>query len=281
MPGRERLPFEGDPVAVLGDAFDLRDSKHLAHAGDQGEPLGGGPGTVSLVMCVSLSTPILLVSSGSNGFRGKSVSASLTPLADNYTRLFLAGTESAVCRSVSRWSARMSMATIICPLAVTAMGRRPSRKVSGFPVRSAAGFAPNLPNIYGLTLPHPGSRLRADNPVLAPPQRPNDASPSRPDHGRSFVCKGTELLCPDQPRCSAAGGLGRVSGAGAILMVSVVGALQMRQDERLSERGFLRLMADVYRRLPLLLTRKQDTSDSGWTLTARANMCQPRAPSIG
>jgi hypothetical protein len=37
----------------------------------------------------------------------------------------------------------MSMATMICLLAVTAMRRRPSPKVSGFPVRSAAGFVPN------------------------------------------------------------------------------------------------------------------------------------------
>ncbi len=41
-----------------------------------------------------------------------------------------------------RWSARMSAAIRICPLAVTAMGRRSSRKVSGFPVRRPAGFAP-------------------------------------------------------------------------------------------------------------------------------------------
>jgi hypothetical protein len=37
----------------------------------------------------------------------------------------------------------MSAAIRICPLAVTAMERRSSRKVSGFPVRSTAGFAPN------------------------------------------------------------------------------------------------------------------------------------------
>lgn len=40
---------------------------------------------------------------------------------------------------------------------------------------------------------------------------------------------------------------------GAILLVSVVGALQMRQDDHLSERGFLKLMADVLRRLPLVV----------------------------
>ena len=42
---------------------------------------------------------------------------------------------------------------------------------------------------------------------------------------------------------------------GAVFLVSVVGALQMRQDDQLSERGFLRLMADVFRRLPLLTSR--------------------------
>jgi 4-hydroxybenzoate polyprenyltransferase len=41
----------------------------------------------------------------------------------------------------------------------------------------------------------------------------------------------------------------------AALLVSIVGALQMRQDDRLSERGFVRLMGDVFRRLPLLLAR--------------------------
>jgi hypothetical protein len=43
--------------------------------------------------------------------------------------------------------------------------------------------------------------------------------------------------------------------AAAALLVAVVGALQLRQDDRLSERGFLRLMADVLHRLPLLLAR--------------------------
>jgi len=58
------------------------------------------------------------------------------------------------------------------------------------PVRS-------LPNIYGLRLPLPRLHLRADDPVLAPPQRPNDASSSRPDHGRSFVFQGTVQPHPD------------------------------------------------------------------------------------
>jgi hypothetical protein len=45
--------------------------------------------------------------------------------------------------------ARMSAAIRIriCPLAVTAMRRRSLRKVSGFPVRSAAGFAPNADSV--------------------------------------------------------------------------------------------------------------------------------------
>jgi Flp pilus assembly protein TadB len=50
---------------------------------------------------------------------------------------------------------------------------------------------------------------------------------------------------------------------GAILLVSVVGAFQMRQDDKLSERGFLRLMADVFRRLPLLLPRRDPADPNG------------------
>jgi TRAP-type uncharacterized transport system fused permease subunit len=50
---------------------------------------------------------------------------------------------------------------------------------------------------------------------------------------------------------------------GAVLLVSVVGALQMRQDDRLSERGFLRLMADVVRRLPLLLAQRRARAQEG------------------
>lgn len=86
--------------------------------------------------------------------------------------------------------------------------RWPSQNVTGFPGSLRRHSVPNI----RLEVAHPRPHLRADDPVLAPPQRPNDASSSRPDHGRSFVCKGTELLCPDQPRCSAAEGLGRVSG---------------------------------------------------------------------
>jgi len=59
--------------------------------------------------------------------------------------------------------------------------------------------------------------------------------------------------------------------AGSVLLVAVVGALQMRQDERLSERGFLRLMGDVLRRLPRILAggkdaprpKDENTSESG------------------
>ncbi len=59
----------------------------------------------SLVICVSydstcwssLDPPV---------FRGSRCGRVLTPLADDYTGLFLAAAESAVCRSVSRWSAR-------------------------------------------------------------------------------------------------------------------------------------------------------------------------------
>lgn len=46
---------------------------------------------------------------------------------------------------------------------------------------------------------------------------------------------------------------------GAVLLVSVVGALQMRQDDRLTELGFLKLMGDVLRRLPLVVPRAVST----------------------
>lgn len=45
--------------------------------------------------------------------------------------------------------------------------------------------------------------------------------------------------------------------AASALLISIVGALQMRQDDRLSERGFVRLMGDVLRRLPLLIGRSR------------------------
>ncbi|MGW6700027.1 hypothetical protein [Nocardia sp. NPDC055049] len=49
--------------------------------------------------------------------------------------------------------------------------------------------------------------------------------------------------------------------AAAAILVSVVGALQMRQDDRLSERGFLALMGDVFRSLPTLLSRSETKAD--------------------
>ena len=44
-----------------------------------------------------------------------------------------------------------------------------------------------------------------------------------------------------------------VALGGALLLLMVVGALQMRQDDKLSERGFLKLMGDVLGRLPSVL----------------------------
>lgn len=46
---------------------------------------------------------------------------------------------------------------------------------------------------------------------------------------------------------------------GGVLLVSIVGAFQMRQDDRLSERGFVRLMGDALRRLPLVIARSPKT----------------------
>jgi hypothetical protein len=42
---------------------------------------------------------------------------------------------------------------------------------------------------------------------------------------------------------------------GAVLLVTVVGAFQLRADDRLAERNFVKLMGDVLRRLPLVFTR--------------------------
>jgi hypothetical protein len=53
---------------------------------------------------------------------------------------------------------------------------------------------------------------------------------------------------------------------GGLLGVSVVGAMQLRHDDRISERGFLRLMTTVIGKLPSLLRRRPsagDTSDAG------------------
>ncbi|MDQ7807563.1 hypothetical protein Q5425_27830 [Amycolatopsis sp. A133] len=44
---------------------------------------------------------------------------------------------------------------------------------------------------------------------------------------------------------------------GAVLLISVVGALQLRADDRLSERNFVKLMGDVLRRLPLVFRRER------------------------
>jgi len=50
---------------------------------------------------------------------------------------------------------------------------------------------------------------------------------------------------------------------GGALILSIVGAFQMRQDNRLSERGFVRLMGDVLRRLPLVVARSAKPSQPG------------------
>jgi hypothetical protein len=39
---------------------------------------------------------------------------------------------------------------------------------------------------------------------------------------------------------------------GALLAIGVLGALQLRNDDRLSEESFLKLMIESYKRLPLL-----------------------------
>jgi Flp pilus assembly protein TadB len=39
---------------------------------------------------------------------------------------------------------------------------------------------------------------------------------------------------------------------GALLAIGVLGALQLRNDDRLSEESFLKLMVEAYKRLPLL-----------------------------
>lgn len=49
----------------------------------------------------------------------------------------------------------------------------------------------------------------------------------------------------------------------AVLIVATIGALQLRQDERLSERNFLKLMLTVLARLPSLLQSKKSRTDEG------------------
>jgi Flp pilus assembly protein TadB len=48
----------------------------------------------------------------------------------------------------------------------------------------------------------------------------------------------------------------------AVLIVLIIGALQLRHDERLSERNFLKLMAAVSARLPALLRSGRPGADS-------------------
>lgn len=50
---------------------------------------------------------------------------------------------------------------------------------------------------------------------------------------------------------------------GAVLLVSVVGALQLRADDRLHERNFVTLMGDVLRRLPLVFARARRSHEDG------------------
>jgi Flp pilus assembly protein TadB len=44
---------------------------------------------------------------------------------------------------------------------------------------------------------------------------------------------------------------------GALLAIGVLGALQLRNDDRLSEDSFLKLMVESYKRLPLLRGKDQ------------------------
>ena len=39
---------------------------------------------------------------------------------------------------------------------------------------------------------------------------------------------------------------------GALLAIGVIGAMQLRNDDRLSDESFLKLMIEWYKRLPLL-----------------------------
>ena len=51
---------------------------------------------------------------------------------------------------------------------------------------------------------------------------------------------------------------------GTLLLVSVIGALQLRQDEALSQENFLSLMFMVYRQIPFLIRRGKNV-DAGET----------------
>lgn len=50
---------------------------------------------------------------------------------------------------------------------------------------------------------------------------------------------------------------------GAVLLVTVVGAFQLRADDRLAERNFVKLMGDVLRRLPSVFTRSRADRGDG------------------
>jgi hypothetical protein len=54
----------------------------------------------------------------------------------------------------------------------------------------------------------------------------------------------------------------RIIAVATVLAVATVGAMQLRHDQRLTERNFLKLMLTVLARLPSLLrSRKSDTDD--------------------
>ena len=50
---------------------------------------------------------------------------------------------------------------------------------------------------------------------------------------------------------------------GAVLLVAVVGALQLRQDDQLSDEGFVKLMSETLRRLPVVWSRGGTPSGTG------------------
>jgi hypothetical protein len=54
-----------------------------------------------------------------------------------------------------------------------------------------------------------------------------------------------------------------IVAAAAVLIVATIGALQLRHDERLSERNFLKLMLTVLARLPSLLRSRKSHTDDG------------------
>ena len=48
---------------------------------------------------------------------------------------------------------------------------------------------------------------------------------------------------------------------GALLALSIIGAFQLRQDERLTQKNFLELMILTFKRLPLLTPGTNETND--------------------